>query len=35
MMIFPGLAVSFTTLGINLVGEGLNEALNPKLKEKC
>jgi peptide/nickel transport system permease protein len=34
MMIFPGLAVSLTTLGINLVGEGLNDALNPKLTEK-
>jgi peptide/nickel transport system permease protein len=34
MMIFPGIAVSLTTLGINLVGEGLNDALNPRLKEK-
>jgi peptide/nickel transport system permease protein len=34
MMIFPGIAVSLTTLGINLVGEGLNDALNPRLREK-
>ncbi len=34
MMIFPGLGISLTTLGINLVGEGLNEALNPRLKER-
>ncbi len=31
---FPGMAIFFTVLGSNLVGDGLNDALNPKLKEK-
>ena len=29
---FPGLMIVFTVLSINLVGEGLNDALNPRLK---
>ena len=29
----PGLAVLLTVLGINLVGEGLRDALDPKLRE--
>lgn len=29
---FPGLAILFTVLAINLVGEGLNDALNPRLR---
>ncbi len=31
--IFPGLAVFFTTLAFNLVGDGLSDALNPRLRE--
>lgn len=30
----PGLTILITVLGINLVGEGLNEALNPRLRER-
>jgi peptide/nickel transport system permease protein len=29
---FPGLALFLTTLGLNLVGDGLNDALNPRLR---
>jgi peptide/nickel transport system permease protein len=28
----PGLAILLTVLAINLVGEGLNDALNPRLR---
>ena len=31
MSVFPGLAIFFTVLALNLVGEGLNDALNPRL----
>lgn len=31
---FPGTAIFLTVLGCNLVGDGLNDALNPRLKEK-
>jgi peptide/nickel transport system permease protein len=30
---FPGVAILLTVLAINLVGEGLNDALNPRLRE--
>lgn len=30
----PGVAILLTVLAINLVGEGLNDALNPRLKER-
>ena len=30
----PGLAIMCTVLGLNLVGEGLNDALNPRLKNR-
>ncbi len=30
LMIFPGLAVSLTVLGFNLLGDGLRDALDPK-----
>ncbi len=30
----PGIAVLFTVLALNLVGEGLNDALNPRLKNR-
>jgi dipeptide transport system permease protein len=29
---FPGLAILFAVLAINLVGDGLRDALDPKLK---
>lgn len=31
---FPGIAILVTVLGINLVGDGLNEALNPRLRAR-
>ena len=31
---FPGIAMLLTVLGINLIGDGLNEALNPRLRER-
>jgi peptide/nickel transport system permease protein len=31
---FPGLAIMLTVLAINLVGEGLNDAMNPRLRER-
>ncbi len=30
----PGLAILFTVLAINLIGEGLNDALNPRLRQQ-
>jgi len=30
---FPGLAICFLTLGVALMADGLNDALNPRLKE--
>lgn len=32
--VFPGIALFVTVLAFNLVGDGLNDALNPRLKEK-
>ena len=32
--IFPGLAVFLVTMGFNYFGDGLNDALNPKLKDR-
>ena len=32
MCIFPGLAIMFTVLALNLMGDGLRDALDPKLK---
>jgi peptide/nickel transport system permease protein len=32
MSIFPGLAIAFTILGINLLGDGLRDVLDPKQK---
>lgn len=29
---FPGLAIMSTVLGFNLVGDGLRDALDPKMK---
>lgn len=31
---FPGMAILLTVLGYNLLGDGLNDLLNPKLKER-
>lgn len=31
---FPGVAILITVLAINLVGEGINDALNPRLRER-
>jgi len=30
----PGLAIVFTVLSLNLIGDGLNDALNPRLSEE-
>jgi len=32
-VVFPGLAIFLTVLGISLIGDGLNDALNPKLRK--
>ena len=32
MMIYPGIAITITVLAINLIGDGLRDALDPKLK---
>jgi peptide/nickel transport system permease protein len=34
MSVFPGLAIFATVLALNLVGEGLNDALNPRLARR-
>ena len=31
---FPGLAIFFTVLAVSLIGDGLNDALNPKLRAR-
>ncbi|MFD2238289.1 ABC transporter permease [Aureimonas populi] len=31
---FPGIAILLTVLALNLIGEGLNDALNPRLSKK-
>lgn len=33
MAVFPGLAISLIVLALNIVGDGLNDALNPRLRE--
>jgi len=32
--LFPGLSIFLTCLGLNMMGDGLNDALNPRLKER-
>ena len=32
MTLFPGLAIVLTILALNLLGDGLRDALDPKLK---
>ena len=34
LVFFPGLAIMFTVLGFNLLGDGLRDAFDPKLGEK-
>ena len=34
MSAFPGAAISVTVLAFNLLGDGVNDALNPRLKER-
>lgn len=34
MSVFPGVAILLTTLSINLLGEGLNDVLNPRLARR-
>ncbi len=34
MSFFPGLAILLTVLALNLIGEGLNDALNPRMARK-
>ena len=34
MSILPGLAILLTVLAINLVGEGLNDVLNPRISRR-
>lgn len=34
MATFPGLAIFITVMAFNFVGDGLNDALNPRLKER-
>lgn len=33
MVLFPGLAIMITVLALNLFGDGLRDALDPKLKK--
>jgi peptide/nickel transport system permease protein len=30
--VFPGVAITFTVLGFNLLGDGLRDALDPRLR---
>jgi peptide/nickel transport system permease protein len=34
MSVFPGLAIFLTVLALNLVGEGVSDALNPRLARR-
>ena len=34
LSVFPGCAILLTVLGYNLLGEGLQDVLNPRLKNK-
>ncbi|MBI2122756.1 MAG: ABC transporter permease, partial [Armatimonadetes bacterium] len=31
-LIFPGLAIMLTVMGFNLLGDGLRDALDPRMK---
>ena len=34
MALFPGLAIVITVLGLNLLGDGLSDLLDPKLRRQ-
>jgi peptide/nickel transport system permease protein len=34
MSVMPGVAILLTVLAINLIGEGLTDALNPQLRRR-
>ena len=34
LVFFPGLAIMLTVLGFNLLGDGLRDALDPRLRNK-
>jgi peptide/nickel transport system permease protein len=34
MAVFPGLAIVLTVLGLNLVGDGLRDLLDPRLRRE-
>jgi len=34
LAIWPGLAIVFVVLGLNLLGDGLRDVLDPKLKRR-
>jgi peptide/nickel transport system permease protein len=34
LAIFPGIAIVISVLGFNLIGDGLREALDPKLRTR-
>ena len=34
-MAFPGIAISLTVLAFNLLGDGLNEVLNPRTRGRA
>jgi peptide/nickel transport system permease protein len=34
LSLFPGIAVVVTVLALNLIGDGLNDALNPRLARR-
>jgi peptide/nickel transport system permease protein len=33
MITFPGIAIAITVLAVNLIGDGLRDALDPKLRD--
>jgi len=35
MAVFPGVAIALIVLAFNILGDGLNDALNPRLKERA
>ena len=35
LAIFPGVAIVISVLGFNLIGDGLREALDPKLRGRA
>jgi len=34
MIVFPGIAIFLTVMGFNLVGDGLMDVLDPKMKDR-